>query len=800
MIENIGNKRRDILSDLSEMTNPLPNGIPKLQKLETEENDIQSQKTSEASKRTFKSTIARVQENVNSLQSSETSQASIHDSGSDDSPPLKKCRVDDRLGNRRYSKYFLKAFVMSLEKRHSEEYDLWRNVLWALNKYGFECEYDTLEIADCFSKRSLLKYKSFEDVKKTFESSDGSLSLQYLIDMSKIFVEDLEDMTNYVTTLVDRKYLPLTVTQVDFLDHRKITITVQLSNETVVWSIIPAQCMLVNQRGHILNFLTKKIVSDSSALASLCAELKDGFTVHLSKHDFIFSAKNGSPILSLIKPLNVFDNHAAVLKNNKWEIMFEHDDIRKVLLAETYKLLSTKFRKDIYDDIHLTDREFLSLYKSRYCREGNTIYHCDATTKLWHELEIRQFNWHLSIFYNELLKRKPISHIQEHAVKETALINIRNIILDEGEYVHWAGSLNSNLQLFFTDNRTIDTSSISPITRQIKKLDLAQTTCGWSYDSELSAAYHDSVELYFNKLFPLKCERDWFLSFIARMLNGKRNEELFVLLTDEGIGQCGITTLLSLLNVVFGKYYVSNTRIVVDKESQDNHLVVEGMYDLEKKRLLVADALTKKDTLNCDFIKAMTAECNHKIEWYKDNSYNEFALQAGLIMVVTDNNIPKFDKTDKHFRERMVVCPMRSRFVKQNFGTMSMMNKNMTNTRIADNIFRHDFSVWSSAVLDLLIKYYNTSVPTIPDSMVDYKKRVYEYFNRVDSHSYESHILNRRFIPSGTKNWESILAKTKFENGFIRRRNHVYINEEGKRVEAGNVIISKDLDNIEIIS
>ncbi|BAF45562.1 GfV-C21-ORf1 [Ichnoviriform fumiferanae] len=573
--------------------------------------------------------------------------------------------------------------------------------------------------------------------------------------------------------------------------------TVQLSNETVLWFIIPAQCMLVNERGHFLNFLTKKIDSDSSALASLRAELKDGFTVHFSKHDFIFSAKNGSPIICLMKPLNLFDVHAVVLENDTRKIISDYRDIRKVLLAETHKLLAMKSGKDFYDDIHLNDYEFLLLYNHRYRRERNIIYHYNVTTKLWHELDMRKFNWHLSIFYKEILKRKASSHLQEHVPKKTVMINIRNIILDEGENVYCAGSLNSNFQLFFTNNRTIDTSSIPPITRQIKKFDLAQTTCGWSYDPELSAAYHDSVELYFNKLFPLKCERDWFLSFIARILNGKRDEELFVLLTDEGKGQCGITTLISLLSIVFGKYYVSNTRIVVDEKSQDNHYIHEGMYDLEKKRLLVADRLTKKDTLNCCVIKALTAESNHIIEWDYDNSHIKYALQTGFIMVVTDNNIPKFDKTDKHFRERMVVCPMRSRFVKQNFETVSMSKENI-NIHIANKSLQHELSVWSSAVLDLLIKYYNTSVPTIPDSMADYKKRVYEYFDRPESHSNESHILSRRFIPSKTEMLDSIIAKMKFEHGYIHRRNHVYISENGERVEAGTVIISKDLDSVEI--
>lgn len=779
---------------------------------------------------------------MNSVPEPITSPSLIEHTVSSNVPPSKKRKIDNSVMSidKHYSKNSLKELVMDLEPRHSDEYDLWRNVLWALNQYGREREYDTLQIADCFSRRSS-KYKNLRDVKKTFDSSDGTLSLQYLIEISKIYEEGLDAITEYLNTILPSRYLPLTINQVDIRDRHKFELNVNFDDgdESHTLLIIPDLLVVGDEDGKRLCFLEKTITSKNPELASLCPEMEKGFVLTLNKKLYEFQArKDPSTTMKLHRPLKPNESYIILPSGKRDNKELHLIEIRKALRAEAIKLLSAKSGKKFGDDkddnniftipdedsdVIRTDLELVEALidadpdmMSRYCHSGKTIYHCKPSTNLWCTLTEMGLDSHLRKNLKTTLKltKKELKYISMCY----AIVRIRNLTLSKIEDIDFPG-LDSKLHLFITDNKTIVTSSIPPTIRNIEKDDLAEITCGWSYNYELSMKHMESVKSYFDKLIPRQSEREWFLSFVAKMLNGQRMNECFLALTTSSEGKHGISTLITLLSTVFGNYFIANNKFVVLGGIRDNNQYDGGIYNLKGKRLLLADKLQKTDTLNCDFIKTITSKPDYYIEYKKKFSRTQlkFPVQAGLIITFNEDDVPKFNKKDQDFVKRMVAFPMRSRFLsKQDIKQLNQKGEEMTDIYIADDSLKLQFPEWRSALLDLLIKYYNESLPPISDSIVDCTKTLcsanYDYYDWLDSHVRRSD-NNREFVtakdimriikksdehhPREMEKLKTAMSVWANKNGFHYKARHVYPVSNKRRTEAKSAMMNCRLDNID---
>lgn len=84
-----------------------------------------------------------------------------------------------------------------------------------------------------------------------------------------------------------------------------------------------------------------------------------------------------------------------------------------------------------------------------------------------------------------------------------------------------------------------------------------------------------AVEKIFSELLPKHEEREFVLHYFARLLTGRRTEKQFLVLTDKRAGFNGKTTMMNLLQQVFGSYaitgtkYVCQSTLMVDRNSHD---------------------------------------------------------------------------------------------------------------------------------------------------------------------------------------------------------------------------------------
>ena len=98
-------------------------------------------------------------------------------------------------------------------------------------------------------------------------------------------------------------------------------------------------------------------------------------------------------------------------------------------------------------------------------------------------------------------------------------------------------------------------------------------------------------------------------------------------------------------------------------------------------------------------------------------SFFKYTWQAGFLFVFNEGDCPKFDAADQAFVERMVVAPMRSKFVAGDIEA----GVEFTYPVVKDIEAR--FPLWLSAMADIFLESYDVdALDAIPPSMSEWRQ------------------------------------------------------------------------------
>nr|AGQ20104.1 AsIV-cont00001-ORF1 [Apophua simplicipes ichnovirus] len=653
------------------------------------------------------------------------------------------------------------------------------------------------------------------------KSLDSKLTNSEIQKSSEDSEESYKEMTKHLITILPSRFLPLTMQQIDISDNDKLRLTVRSANESRVLFIIPDLCVLTTENNEEFYFFETQISSIDPSLGSVCAVMERGFVVKFYKEYFVFKAKSDiTAVMILRNPFDATNTFISLPDDTISKEEHHLHTIKKVLRAEVIKLLrmkyGIKFGAEDDDNISIRSERDNNSTRSeaelaqalfdafpnisnyyRYCND--TFYHCHTKTNIWNSLKKDDFHGHIQ----QNLKRK--IHLTQAEVINISIndtiLKIQDIIAPKIEDLNFIEQLDSVTHIFATDNKAVDMSTIPPVIRDIKCDDLINRTSGWTYDIELSRKHKKSVVSFFNELLPKPSEQKWFLSFIARMLNRKRNKEICIILSDTRGGKSGKHTLTQLLHAVFGNYFLHDFTSVIAKRTQNNNRIDLSIDSLKNKRLLVADGSIKNETLSVDFIKSITNS--------NRNSRSKVLVQAVSILDSPKHSPPKLKMNDKDFSKSMVTCPMRSRFVSEKkMASMKVNGEDITNTYVAEKsaILRQKFFEWRSAILDVLLEFYEESLPPAPVSMIDRSYTIGcnndPYANWLDTYvevveesgRFISALeimeqMKKSFRSCDIEKLESAMTTWAEKNNYIYRPMWFYKDEQAKIQKAVSVIV-----------
>ena len=418
----------------------------------------------------------------------------------------------------------------------------------------------------------------------------------------------------------------------------------------------------------------------------------------------------GPEVLALINNMTVVNNNTnngTIINFNLDPEKDRHDDeeLAKAVIAA---------------NPHLVDRiRFVPDLKSNNC---NGIFYCDEETNVWAQRSSTVIEKKLlPLFENLGLGSADLKHVNSKRGRGDMVYCVASEAIDE----RFISKVDTNLDLFATAGSVFD-SRVNGW-RPIVPDDYAFTTTGWAYDAEAAKEKRGEVDAFLEQVLPVPEERRVVLAFYASLLSGDRNVKKFLSFTDKQGGDNGKSALSTLFTTFFGDYVKINTKFVCkgafdkDKDSHD-----AGMEPMRGKRLLVAEELKNHMTLDEALLKRVTGGSTVRIEGRRCGSNEQFKYvwQAGIVLIFNEDDIPKFDLGDAAFMKRMLVVPMRSRFVTK----LDPEDADEPFVFEVDQGLHAKFPGWCSALADVLLE--NRQAPILfennmlPPDMLQWRHEV----------------------------------------------------------------------------
>jgi hypothetical protein len=353
------------------------------------------------------------------------------------------------------------------------------------------------------------------------------------------------------------------------------------------------------------------------------------------------------------------------------------------------------------------------------------LYFCDPVSNTWKQ----RHNGYMAEELLKLFKRLPglapaeLRHTQSRRGMEDMVHLLANKTMAEG----FRDELDTNLDLFALDNGVLDSSGDVVRFRPTRPEDMISTTAGWSYDAEEAGAHRGDVEAFFAQVLPVAEEREVVLTFFASLLSGRRRAKKFLVLTDRSNGNNGKSSVVSLLKAFFGSYlslkgakFVCKSTFDKDRDAHD-----AGTEEMRSIRLLVAEELKGGMKLDDSIMKKVAGGDDVGMEGRSFGSANTFSYvwQAGIVLVFNEGDCPQFDAGDAALMSRMLIAPMRAKFVPDTPSADPADYEFLVSSTI-----KSSFPAWRSALVDIFVEDFRgnraTAFDRLPPAMAEWHQGI----------------------------------------------------------------------------
>ncbi|MGL5962531.1 MAG: PriCT-2 domain-containing protein [Cetobacterium sp.] len=765
--------------------------------------------------------------------------------------PKTDTRNEERINydSLKITKNQLKDTVNGIPNKYADDRDEWIKIIWAIAETAHQNGYDAIDIADQFSQKST-KYIGQDDVETIYNQNKGKITYGTLVHYSttkkenflntiradppsmktEILIKDFKtfEALEHIDCIIDSSEKgDKRIFSLRFKDGSKKNVEVFQNNLITTFDN--------NPQGYLQHSID--IECDLSAIHSGFGDISKCILKDLNTLDFVHkSDKSGEHRIRCKYPWDrkkcYFTKHSndkqiGNMQKNKQAVDVMLNDGLKTgclqLLEKRYNMTvncqvanfnfgssekharsEEQFIQDlleahpgVVDSFKFSDNSKLGSFDG--------LFVCSSINGLWR----KEHNGKVEKMIASRIKKHvggltelELKFIETHSnIQSLRKMFVKEIIDDDFE-----NKIDENLEIFATQQGVFDFESKT--LRPALPQDFALTNCGWKYSKEDSERFMDDVKEFFRKLFPIEEERMVVVTFISSLLHGHRLDKKFLILTDKRNGNNGKSTLLTMLRTFFGDYLKGSTKFICrgafdkDKDSHD-----AGLEPLKGKRVMLADELKKNMKLDEGLIKNLTGG-EYEVEGRRIGKADQFKFtwQAGIIMVFNEGDCPKFDSTDNAFMNRIIVGPMRSKFMdceKDNDLTYTYKIDETVNSK------RH-FEKWCSSLLDYFKTYSTLEGLTrikIPASMTEWKEEIISGNNELADWIFENiekgtdndfvslndlkDIYKRMNGPRGISDRDFIsMSKALFINKRVTVKEQHKFKEDGVRKCKRNVVLN----------
>jgi P4 family phage/plasmid primase-like protien len=274
---------------------------------------------------------------------------------------------------------------------------------------------------------------------------------------------------------------------------------------------------------------------------------------------------------------------------------------------------------------------------------------------------------------------------------------------------------------------------------------------------------------FFDKIFPNRELRDYFLRLMASCLEGMNREQCYY--TWEGVGGNGKSKIVELMRLTFGDYQTSLQATTLTRKRPESGAANPDIIAIKNRRFIYLQEPDDKEPLNTSRMKQFSGEDMVEARGlYKDQE--KFKVSGKLNMMC--NSKPIIRSMDRGTWRRIRVIPFISKFVAEDDPEYISKKPNVF---LRDNDLDKKLIEWREPFLSLLVHIYETQYLKngLEPTPAIVKKASEEYKESNDSYAkFESDRIRKcegekitfRDIERSYKKW------VEFSGGSARRLNN----------------------------
>jgi hypothetical protein len=218
--------------------------------------------------------------------------------------------------------------------------------------------------------------------------------------------------------------------------------------------------------------------------------------------------------------------------------------------------------------------------------KSNNMYYCNQATNIWSQVHNSDIERVLRTKFeamNDVLSESEKRHIMSKRGRADLVNVLGAIVIDDGFYKHLDTKLPENCIAFENGMFNASTGRLRPFVPK----DWISKTIGYRFEAA-EDDYVDFIAKFYEQVFPIPKEREYFLRIIANALFAREQAKHFIVLTDGRDGSSGKTTIMRVLEKVFGEYK-SIADLYFISESSNPNRVVPSLLAYSGKRLAFFD-------------------------------------------------------------------------------------------------------------------------------------------------------------------------------------------------------------------
>ena len=205
---------------------------------------------------------------------------------------------------------------------------------------------------------------------------------------------------------------------------------------------------------------------------------------------------------------------------------------------------------------------------------------------------------------------------------------------------------------------------------------------------------------FFDKIFPNRDLRDYFLRLLSSCLEGANKEQQYY--TWEGVGGNGKSKIVELMRLTFGDYQTSLQATVLTRKRPESGAANPDIMAIKNKRFIYLQEPDDKEPLNTSIMKQFSGEdIIEARRLYGDQE--KFKVCGKLNMMC--NSKPIIKTMDRGTWRRIRVIPFVSKFVTEDDPEYISKKKNVF---LRDNELDKKLLKWREPFLSLLVYIYET--------------------------------------------------------------------------------------------